>query len=86
MLPQPLRWALGGRALELDAALHAWAPTHPHTASVPVNLRASVDDMAVDGFHPGPRIYERWAQALAPVLLRTESGSGRGLPESSVAT
>ena len=72
MLPQPLRWALGTRALEFDAALHAWAPTHAHTASVPVNLQAKPADMAVDGFHPGPRIYERWAQALAPTLLNPE--------------
>lgn len=73
LLPQPLRWVLGTRALAFDAALHAWAPTHPNTTSVRVNLQAKAHDMAADGFHPGPRIYERWAQALAPALLNPDS-------------
>jgi len=64
-LPQPLRWYLGARALALDAALQAWAATQPHCDYLPLNFDMEVEDMADDGFHPGPRVYEAWGVAAA---------------------
>lgn len=64
-LPQPLRWYLGARAQALDAALERWAGLQPTCDYLPLSFDMEVEDMAEDGFHPGPRVYEQWAQAVA---------------------
>lgn len=67
-LPQPLRWYLGSRALALDAALEAWAATQPACDYLPLSFDMDVEDMAPDGFHPGPKVYEQWGRAVAEVI------------------
>lgn len=64
-LPQPLRWYLGARARSLDAALEAWAATQPVCDYLPLDFDMEAEDMAADGLHPGPRVYEQWGQAVA---------------------
>ncbi|MCF8043183.1 MAG: SGNH/GDSL hydrolase family protein [Desulfarculaceae bacterium] len=67
-LPQPLRWYLGARAQALDAALERWAGLQPVCDYLPLNFDMDVEDMADDGFHPGPKVYEQWGQAVAEVI------------------
>ena len=64
-LPQPLRWHLGLRAMQFDRALRAALETEPDCAYVALDVRGDIADMASDGFHPGPHIYEAWAQSVA---------------------
>jgi lysophospholipase L1-like esterase len=64
-LPQPLRWYLGARARGLDAALRAWAATQPHLDYLALDFDLEVEDMAFDGFHPGPNAYAQWALGVA---------------------
>lgn len=69
-LPQPLRFYLGQWALWLDGALQDWvAKQHLIYCPIASTLAgASVADMASDGYHPGPRIYEVWGQQSAHLI------------------
>lgn len=78
-LPQPLRGYLGRQAAAADRAIVHWAASRPPAAGTPVveHLPLPFDThpalagvslaeaMASDGFHPGPRIYQAWGEALA---------------------
>jgi hypothetical protein len=74
-LPQPLRRVLGASSRRLDQALQRW------TADSGARLHAAMPAlvghepigalMAADGFHPGPALYRRWAEALA-LLIATD--------------
>lgn len=59
-LPQPLRWYLGARARELDRALAVALPDGRGAEHLPFEGEVSPGNMAADGFHPGPAIYEAW--------------------------
>ena len=82
-LPQPLRWYIGSRAKQFDAALRLLADTSPHCEYVPLNfIGLSEGEMASDGFHPGPAIYQQWADEIArrikaqhPLRHSRESGN-----------
>lgn len=68
-LPQPLRAMLGRSARRLDDGLRQWAAgsgarLHVEPPFDPATERAA-DLLAADGFHPGPALYRRWAEALA---------------------
>jgi lysophospholipase L1-like esterase len=69
LLPQPLRWVLGGSARALDAALVQWTAESGQRAYFELPYDPERDDvrelMASDGFHPGPALYHRWGEALA---------------------
>ena len=70
LLPQPLRAVLGGDARRLDRALQAHVAGQPdrhHVALPEVAGPLHGGWVAEDGFHPGPRGYQAWAQALADV-------------------
>lgn len=64
-LPQPLRAYLGAQALRFNAALQAFAAATEGCTWVALDLSADEQDMAHDGFHPGPAIYAAWAERLA---------------------
>lgn len=84
LLPQPLRWFFGRQAARYNAALAASVAGHPsrRVLHLPEAMqRNAVALMAEDGFHPGPRGYALWAQALADQVA-----SGLGLPSRSMAT
>lgn len=68
-LPQPLRWYLGRRCRELDAALRAEIASEPDVGFLPVDFVMDPTAMARDGFHPGPRVYQAWGQRAADLLL-----------------
>jgi lysophospholipase L1-like esterase len=71
-LPQPLRYYLGAWARWLDGSLQAWTQQQGHIYCPIADTlgQASVADMASDGYHPGPRIYDAWAQQAAVLIAR----------------
>ncbi len=69
-LPQPLRWHLGLRARQFDRALRAAVAAEPDCVFISLDVSGSTDDMARDGFHPGPEIYRRWGSASAERILQ----------------
>ena len=64
-LPQPLRWHLGLRAKQFDAALARQVSKESDCRFIPLNVTDDVSAMAEDGFHPGPLIYSLWATKIA---------------------
>lgn len=69
LLPNPLRWLLGRRANRFDAALRAALASEHDTTYITLPDDLSADDMAEDGFHPGPVIYAAWAKKLARQMI-----------------
>lgn len=68
LLPQPLRWFFGRQAARFNAALHRAVAGQPgrQVLFLPEAMqRNAAELMAEDGFHPGPRGYALWAEALA---------------------
>lgn len=69
LLPQPLRWYLGGHAAQLDTALrrHVRQAHRRSRFVLPFDpgQDAPEDWLAEDGFHPNADLYRRWALALA---------------------
>ncbi|PTT76157.1 hypothetical protein DBR42_27350, partial [Pelomonas sp. HMWF004] len=84
LLPQPLRWFFGRQAAHLNRALHGAMAGQParQVAVLPEAMqRDAAALMAPDGFHPGPRGYALWAEALADQIVIC-----LGLPLRSMAT
>lgn len=72
LLPQPLRWFFGQQAARFNAALAARVAGQPARRVVhlpPAMQRDAAALMAIDGFHPGPRGYALWAEALAQHIV-----------------
>jgi lysophospholipase L1-like esterase len=72
LLPQPLRWFFGRQAARFNAALSRAIEGQPNRRVVllPAPMqRNAVALMAEDGFHPGPRGYALWAEALADQVV-----------------
>ncbi|EBA14315.1 GDSL-like lipase/acylhydrolase, putative [Roseobacter sp. SK209-2-6] len=68
-LPQPLAWVLGRQAARLDQALSKLAGQNPAVLHLPFHLPEDPDLAAEDGYHPSPRAYRLWAEALAAQIL-----------------
>jgi len=64
-LPQPLRWYLGARARELNRALAAALPDGKGAEYLVPDGELESAQMASDGFHPGPAVYDAWGAAAA---------------------
>jgi lysophospholipase L1-like esterase len=64
-LPQPLRWYLGARAHDFNAALADWLPGRPGCHLVEPDFQLDSAYIASDGFHPGPAAYTAWATRVA---------------------
>jgi lysophospholipase L1-like esterase len=69
LLPNPLRWLLGRRAIRFDVALRSALAMEPDTTYVLLPRTLDVSDMAEDGFHPGPAIYSQWAKEMARQII-----------------
>ncbi len=84
LLPQPLRWFFGQQARHFTAQLAAALAGHPvrRVVHFPESMQHDAAAlMAEDGFHPGPRGYALWAEAIADQIEM-----GLGLPSRSMAT
>ena len=67
-LPEPLRWCIGDRAKRLDNAIQLWSREQPDCDHIRLDFPVSTENMASDGFHPGPGIYSLWADAAAAAI------------------
>ncbi|PID35726.1 MAG: lipase [Rhodobacterales bacterium] len=70
-LPQPLRWTLGRDATRLNTALADSTATDPAAHHLTPEIDLTPDLMASDGFHPGAKGYQLWADAVT-VQIRQE--------------
>jgi lysophospholipase L1-like esterase len=73
-LPQPLRWTLGERARAFTRLLRSVALSEPACELLELRLPLDMAYIATDGFHPGPRAYEIWAEEAAAVIRSRFSG------------
>lgn len=80
-LPQPLRWYLGARARELDAALAAALPDGRGAEYLPIEGELLAHHLAADGFHPGPEVYEAWGAAAARRIVEVLALPPERVPE-----
>lgn len=69
LLPQPLRWAMGQRAMWFDKHLHRLVNKRPGCTPVTIDLGLDDTNMSPDGFHPGPAVYAAWADEVAAAVL-----------------
>ena len=67
-LPEPLRWYIGARARRLDAALQFWSQDQKDCDHIQLNFPIGPENMASDGFHPGPGIYAVWGNTAAGII------------------
>ncbi len=67
-LPNPLRWALGHQAARFDRGLRDMLETYPNTTFIAADMELDSSVMAQDGFHPGPAVFQRWADILVDQL------------------
>lgn len=84
LLPQPLRWFFGRQAAHFNVALSSAiaGQSSRRVLHLPDAMqRDAAALMAEDGFHPGPRGYALWAEALADQVMM-----GLDLPSRSMAT
>lgn len=79
-LPRPLRDYLGDRATRFDQALAAELAHAPGCAFLSVRFTEDPDQMASDGFHPGPVVYAEWARRVAALITGRMPKGSSGLP------
>lgn len=70
-LPQPLRKYLGGKALQFNRHLAEWVATQDDCQIIEIDGSLEPEDMASDGFHPGPIVYRHWAETVANYITST---------------
>lgn len=68
-LPQPLRWYLGSKASAFDRALEREVRTKAGVSYLSLRFTEDVSQMAVDGFHPGPQVYEEWGRRACVAIV-----------------
>lgn len=69
-LPQPLRFVLGLRARELDAAAARLAPTLPVVIHVSSEFLGGSEMFCSDRFHPSELGYSVWGRELAKAIAQ----------------
>lgn len=67
-LPQPLAWVLGRQAARLDDGLQEVAARFPRVRHLALRLPDDPALAAPDGYHPSPRAYALWAEAVARIV------------------
>lgn len=67
-LPTPLRQYLGSWATLFNNELQTLSGKFPQTSFLAVRNLPQPLDVANDGFHPGPKTYQKWAQAVADLI------------------
>ncbi len=82
LLRQPLRYMTGADAKRLDRAVAYWVQQYARTAlaqegprvtHVPIHIKVHAQNMAADGFHPGPQVYAKCAEQIAQHLLEAQA-------------
>ncbi|MDX1303588.1 SGNH/GDSL hydrolase family protein [Photobacterium sp.] len=75
-LPPPLRWYLGRKARDFNRCLSDWTISQDDCELIDINHRLKPEQMATDGFHPGPGIYQFWGQTIAQVIKARWQSNG----------
>jgi lysophospholipase L1-like esterase len=80
--PQPLRWYLGTKARQYNAALARWAEGEADCEYIALTLPDHDGLIAADGMHPGRQGYRLWSAELAKHIrarwaVSREAGQGR---------
>lgn len=73
--PQPLRWYLGRCAHLLDEHLRRWISPQRNIAYVSLQWATDPKEMAADGYHPGEKLYKKWAGLVAETVANLLSES-----------
>ena len=69
LLPQPLRTALGGRALDFDREARQVIAAFPRAIYVPVEFETSPGQFAPDGYHPSEASYVTFGESMADKIV-----------------
>lgn len=69
LLPPTLRWVLGRQARRYDRGLRAMLEGRANYHYETMDLPLGPDNMARDGFHPGPIVYAEWGKRVANAVL-----------------
>lgn len=72
-LPDPLRWCMGHQAERFDRGLRGFVAARTDTTLIPADMALNEDNMAEDGFHPGPKVYAFWADLIV-AKVRSDRG------------
>ncbi|MGJ8621680.1 MAG: SGNH/GDSL hydrolase family protein [Yoonia sp.] len=68
LLPNPVRWVLGRQSIRFDRYLRALVARTPDCEVVTLDMRLNAQNMAADGFHPGPEVYAAWAHEVTEII------------------
>lgn len=68
LLPPTLGWILGRQALRYDAGLRELVEQRPSYHYETLDLPLGPQNMAQDGFHPGPKVYAEWGKRVADAV------------------
>ncbi|MEA3231254.1 MAG: SGNH/GDSL hydrolase family protein [Thermodesulfobacteriota bacterium] len=69
-LPRPLCWVIGNQTNRFNRALETWVNTQPDCNFLKLPDSLDVTQIAPDGFHPGPKVYELWGKLAAQAIIR----------------
>jgi lysophospholipase L1-like esterase len=61
---------MGRYAHSLDAQLRRWIGTQQRIAYISLQWATNPQDLAVDRFHPGERLYARWAERVVEGIVQ----------------
>ncbi|GGI74293.1 SGNH/GDSL hydrolase family protein [Shewanella gelidii] len=70
LLPHPLRFFLGYKAKLFNLALSKWVQQQNDCSLLDISGELTQAHMAKDGFHPGPKIYQRWGRVVAQEIIQ----------------
>ena len=72
-LPQPLRWYLGFESIRFNRGLKALAEEQG-CDFIEFEFSGDSSGIASDGFHPGPPVYQHWAELAADKIIHKFDG------------
>lgn len=75
-MPQPLRWYVGRKTVSFNAHMERLICSRPHCHFLEPDIPLDSSLLAVEGFHPGPIIYQLWADS-ATTIIKTLFHDGR---------
>lgn len=68
LLPDPLRWVLAQQGRRWDRAMQGMIARMEGCHYVAAAESLEPEQMSPDGFHPGPQVYDIWAQAVLETM------------------
>jgi len=75
-LRQPMRWYLGQKSQHFNQILADFVANRPQCSLLSIDGQLSDRHMAVDGFHPGAVIYQKWGAAAGKHIIALDEEAG----------